>query len=141
MLTKDFLISLSYTKSFLLIPFVSFPCVQVPDKWEDNRILSNWVKKQREQYDLLMAGKDNKMNVDRKAALDDISFDYTGAGGGGGITTTSTTVAAAPPAMPGAPPAMAAGMPPSVPAAPAVPTDPTQMTFEQQMAAMQAMSF
>ena len=112
--------------------------MQVPDKWEDNRILSNWVKKQREQYDLLMAGKDNKMNVDRKAALDDIGFDYTGAGG---AATVSTTVADAPPAMPGAPPAMAAGMPPSVPAAPAVPTDPTQMTFEQQMAAMQAMSF
>ena len=116
--------------------------MQVPDKWEDNRILSNWVKKQREQYDLLMAGKDNQMNVDRKAALDDIGFDYTGAGGGGAATagTTSATVAA-PPAMPGAPPAMAAGMPPSVPAAPAVPTDPTQMTFEQQMAAMQALSF
>jgi hypothetical protein len=108
---------------------------QVPDKWEDNRILSNWVKKQREQYDLLMAGKDNQMNVDRKAALDDIGFDYTGAGGGGVATagTTSATVAA--------PPAMPAGMPPSVPAAPAVPTDPTQMTFEQQMAAMQALSF
>ena len=105
--------------------------MQVPDKWEDNRILSNWVKKQREQYDLLMAGKDNQMNVDRKAALDDIGFDYTGAGG---AATASTTVAVAPPAMP-------AGMPPSVPAAPAVPTDPTQMTFEQQMAAMQAMSF
>ena len=112
--------------------------MQVPDKWEDNRILSNWVKKQREQYDLLMAGKDNKMNVDRKAALDDIGFDYTGTGG---AATASTTVANAPPATPGAPPTMAAGMPPSVPAAPAVPTDPTQMTFEQQMAAMQAMSF
>ena len=105
--------------------------MQVPDKWEDNRILSNWVKKQREQYDLLMAGKDNQMNVDRKAALDDIGFDYTGAGG---AATASTTVAVAPPAM-------AAGMAPSLPAAPAVPTDPTQMTFEQQMAAMQAMSF
>ena len=118
---------------YILLPLISFLC-QVPDKWEDNRILSNWVKKQREQYDLLMAGKDNQMNVDRKAALDDIGFDYTGAGGGVG---GGTAVAAAPPAMPGAPPAM----PPSVPAAPAVPTDPTQMTFEQQMAAMQALSF
>ena len=125
------MLTLSY---ILFFPLIFFPCGQVPDKWEDNRILSNWVKKQREQYDLLMAGKDNQMNVDRKAALDDIGFDYTGAGGGVG---GGTAVAAAPPAMPGAPPAM----PPSVPAAPAVPTDPTQMTFEQQMAAMQALSF
>ena len=116
--------------------------MQVPDKWEDNRILSNWVKKQREQHDLLVAGKNNQMNIDRKAALDDIGFDYTGAGGWGDFATTSTTVAAAPPAMPGAPLAMAANiMPPSVPTAPAVPTDATQMTFEQQIAAMQAMSF
>jgi len=122
----------------------------VPDKWEDNRILSNWVKKQREQYDLLMAGQDNQMNSDRKDKLDEIGFDYTGTGGGSGGSAggaTATVMAAPPPAetattqgMSEAPPAMS-GMPPAAPAAPAMPTDPTQMTFEQQMAAMQAMSF
>ena len=127
---------------------------QVPDKWDENRILSNWVKKQREQYDLLMAGQDNQMNSDRKDKLDEIGFDFTGTGAGGGgsaSTTAASAVAAAPPAavtdpgtssiMPGAPPPAMPGVPPAAPAAPAVPTDPTQMTFEQQMAAMQALSF
>ena len=112
--------------------------------------MSNWVKKQREQYDLLMAGQDNQMNSDRKDRLDEVGFDFTGSGTGGTGTSTAATnaVAAAPPAaatdlgstMPGAPPQAMPGMP-VAPAAPAVPTDPTQMTFEQQMAAMQALSF
>lgn len=78
-----------------------------------------------------MAGQDNKLSPDKKEKLDELGFDFTGTGAAGG--DASAAVAAAPPAMP--------GMPPAAPAAPAVPTDPTQMTFEQQMAAMQAMSF
>ena len=102
-----------------------------------------------------MAGQDNQMNSDRKDKLDEIGFDFTGTGAGAAdvapTTAASAVVAAAPPAtfadpgstntMPGAPPPAIPGIPLAAPAAPAVPTDPTQMTFEQQMAAMQALSF